>query len=77
MIAVIKGDIVSSRKIADPEKWLLPLKALFNEWGASPGQWELVWGDTFQLEIERPEEALKRALQVKALIKKIGFTADS
>ena len=72
MIAVIKGDIVSSRKIADPEKWLLPLKALFNEWGASPGQWELVWGVTFQLEIERPEEALKRALQVKALIKKIG-----
>ena len=71
MIAVIKGDIVSSRKIENSEKWLLPLKGLFNEWGKSPGQWEVVWGDSFQLEVDRPEEALKKALRVKALIKKI------
>ena len=72
MIAVIKGDIVSSRKIENPEKWLLPLKDLFNEWGRSPDQWELVWGDSFQLEIDRPEDALRKALLVKALIKKIA-----
>ena len=71
MIAVIKGDIVSSRKVENSEKWLLPLKGLFNEWGKSPGQWEVVWGDSFQLEVDRPEEALKKALRVKALIKKI------
>ena len=71
MIAVIKGDIVSSRKIENSEKWLLPLKGLFNEWGKSPGQWEIVWGDSFQLEVDRPEEALRKALRVKALIKKI------
>ena len=71
MIAVIKGDIVSSRKIENSEKWLLPLKGLFNEWGKSPGQWEVVWGDSFQLEVDRPEEALRKALRVKALIKKI------
>ena len=71
MIAVIKGDIVSSRKVENSEKWLLPLKSLFNEWGKSPGQWEIVWGDSFQLEVDRPEEALKKALRVKALIKKI------
>ncbi|WP_436413965.1 hypothetical protein [Petrimonas sp.] len=72
MIAVIKGDIVSSRKIENPEKWLLPLKELFNEWGKSPEQWELVWGDSFQLEVDRPEEALRKALLVKTLIKKIA-----
>ncbi len=71
MIAVIKGDIVSSRKVENSEKWLLPLKGLFNEWGKSPGQWEVVWGDSFQLEVDRPEEALRKALRVKALIKKI------
>ena len=71
MIAIIKGDIVSSRKIENSEKWLLPLKGLFNEWGKSPGQWEIVWGDSFQLEVDRPEEALRKALRVKALIKKI------
>ncbi len=71
MIAIIKGDIVSSRKIENSEKWLLPLKGLFNEWGKPPGQWEVVWGDSFQLEVDRPEEALRKALRVKALIKKI------
>lgn len=71
MIAVIKGDIISSRKIIDQEKWLLPLKELLSSWGTSPLDWELVWGDFFQLEISNPEEALKRAFEVKALIKKI------
>ncbi len=55
MIAVIKGDIVSSRKMENSEKWLLPLKDLLNEWGKSPGQWEVVWGDSFQLEADRPD----------------------
>ncbi|NLO70561.1 MAG: hypothetical protein GX102_06415 [Porphyromonadaceae bacterium] len=71
MIAVIKGDIVSSRKIENPEKWLTPLKELFNSWGKTPKQWELVWGDLFQLEIEHPQFALRKALLIKTLIKKI------
>jgi hypothetical protein len=33
MIAVIKGDIIESRKLADQEKWLSPLKKLFGQWG--------------------------------------------
>ena len=71
MIAIIKGDIISSRKIDNPEVWLLPLN-LFSEWGRTPGQWELVWGDSFQLEIDPPLTALRRALLIKALIKKTG-----
>ncbi|MDD4778735.1 MAG: hypothetical protein PHV53_10675 [Fermentimonas sp.] len=72
MIAVIKGDIVSSRKAGDPEKWLLPLKKLFSEWGETPVKWEFVWGDSFQLEIDYPEDALTKAFIIKALVKKIG-----
>lgn len=72
MIAVIKGDIVSSRKMEDPDRWLTPLKNLLDEWGRSPAQWELVWGDSFQLEMNHPEEALKRALLIKALIKRVA-----
>lgn len=71
MIAVLKGDIIASRKLLDQQKWLEPLKSLLTQWGKSPKQWELVWGDFFQLEIANPEEALKIALQIKALIKKI------
>ena len=71
MIAVIKGDIIASRKLVDQEKWLLPLKELLNTWGKSPQNWELVWGDFFQIEFSRPKEALQKIFEIKALIKKI------
>ncbi|MFN3997656.1 hypothetical protein [Algoriphagus sp.] len=71
MIAVIKGDIIHSRKLRNPEPWLKPLQELFSQWGETPKNWELVWGDFFQLEIKNPEEALHRAIQIKILIKKI------
>lgn len=72
MIAVIKGDIIASRKLTDQEKWLSPLKRRLATWGSTPEQWELVWGDFFQVEIASPEEALKKAFEIKALIKKIA-----
>lgn len=71
MVAVITGDIISSRKLTDQDKWLSPLKELFNTWGERPKDWELERGDYFQLEIKNPEEALIRAFQIKALIKKV------
>lgn len=71
MIAVIKGDIIATRKLKDPERWLIPLKELLNRWGKTPRQWELVWGDFFQLEVANPEDALQKAMEIKALIKKI------
>lgn len=69
MIAVIKGDIVDSRKLSDPDKWLLPLKELLGQWGSAPAQWEISWGDFFQLEVQHPADALERALAIKALVK--------
>ncbi len=71
MIAVIKGDIINSRKVKNPEKWLLPLKELLSQWGETPADWEVVWGDFFQLEIADPLEALQKAISIKALIKTI------
>lgn len=71
MIAVIKGDIIASRKLKDAGLWLNPLKALFSTWGKSPKQWEIVWGDFFQIEFGHPEEVLQAALRIKALIKMI------
>ncbi|MBI2281470.1 MAG: hypothetical protein HYU68_12410 [Bacteroidetes bacterium] len=71
MVAVIKGDIVASRKLTDQEKWLSPLKNLLASWGNTPQDWELVWGDFFQIEISDPEDVLKKVFEIKALIKKI------
>jgi len=70
MIAVITGDIIASRKLVNQEKWLSPLKNLFNTWGNRPQHWDLKRGDFFQVEIFNPEDALKKALEIKALIKK-------
>src|SRR5690606_36317936 len=49
-----------------------PLKNLLASWGSTPEQWELVWGDFIQLEINNPEDALYRAIAIKTLIKKIA-----
>lgn len=72
MIAVITGDIIASRKIVSQEKWLVPLKNLLSSWGERPKEWELDRGDNFQVEINNPEEALKKAFEIKALIKKVA-----
>lgn len=76
MIAIIKGDIIASRTLSSPEPWLHPLKSLLATWGQTPQEWELAWGDAFQLEIQNPELALHRALHIKALIKKTGANKD-
>lgn len=49
----------------------MPLKELLNTWGKSPQNWELVWGDFFQIEFQQPEESLRKIFEIKALIKKI------
>lgn len=71
MIAVIKGDIIASRKLVNQAKWLLPLKNLLATWGECPKNWFIFDGDLFQIEIKNPEEALRKALEIKALIKKV------
>lgn len=71
MIAVIKGDIINSRTLGNPEPWLIPLQSIFSKWGQTPKDWELVWGDFFQLEVSQPEDALHKAIQIKILVKKI------
>lgn len=71
MKAVIIGDIVSSRSLSDQDIWLHPLKKRLSAWGAYPQTWEIIRGDSFQLIISNPEEALIKAFEIKALIKKI------
>ncbi|MGY6522973.1 MAG: MarR family transcriptional regulator [Mongoliitalea sp.] len=71
MIAVLTGDIEASRKLMNQEQWLVPLKDLLSTWGERSKTWDLSRGDYFQVEVKNPEEALLKALQIKALIKKV------
>lgn len=69
MLAVIKGDIIGSRQLIDQESWLGPLKNVLSKWGTTPKDWEVVWGDFFQLEIKNPEDVLIKAIEIKTCIK--------
>ena len=71
MVAIIKGDIIASRKLVNQAKWLLPLKSLLATWGENPKNWLIHSGDFFQIEIKNSGEALRKAFEIKALIKKV------
>lgn len=72
MIGVITGDIVNSRKVANPDEWLSKLKTAFDAIGATPKTWEIIRGDSFQVEITQPADTLRKALYIKSLIKSIA-----
>jgi hypothetical protein len=67
--SILTGDIIGSRKALHPEEWILPLKAVLSTFGEMPVSWEIYRGDSFQLEVSRPEEALQAALLLKATLK--------
>lgn len=71
MISVITGDIINSRKAADPGEWLGRLKTTFKTEGPTPKVWEVTRGDSFQIEIAQPENVLLKALHIKATVKRI------
>lgn len=73
MLAVITGDIISSRLLINQDLWLVPLKEMFSKWGERPVSWEISRGDSFQLEIVKAEEALFRVFEIKALIKSLNI----
>lgn len=75
MIAVLKGDIIASRKMSSQEVWIKPLKGILSQWGKTPKDWELVWGDSFQLQINNPKEALRKAIAIKTMLKKAEVDA--
>ena len=71
MIAVIKGDIIDSRKLSSSDLWLKPLKEYFATKGKNPLSWEIIWGDSFQIEISNPKDALIAAFIIKSKIKQV------
>lgn len=71
MIAVIVGDIINSQQ-ADPAVWLRALKDALHLIGSTPQTWEIIRGDSFQLEVTSAENALSEALYLKATIKSLA-----
>jgi predicted XRE-type DNA-binding protein len=68
MTSIITGDIINSRT-SNTGKWMDGLKSVLNREGLNPQAWEIFRGDSFQVEIKNPKDALYRAIQIKAAIK--------
>lgn len=68
MTSIITGDIINSRgnKV---RQWLPVLKKVLALTGKSPQTWEIYRGDSFQLEVKNPADALLTAIRIKAYIK--------
>ena len=71
MIGVIVGDIINSQQAA-PTIWLPVLKDALQQIGTSPKNWEIIRGDSFQLEITSAEDVLREALWIKAIMKSLA-----
>ena len=70
MTSIITGDIIHSQKVS-PDLWLNRLKLELNSIGNNPQVWEIYRGDSFQVEIPTPTNALKSAIKIKAALKSI------
>lgn len=70
MICVITGDIINSKRNS-PKAWLKPLKKELDTIGKSPKYWEIYRGDSFQVIVSDPKNALLTAIKIKATLKSI------
>jgi hypothetical protein len=71
MISVITADIVKSRSVR-ATVWLPALKLILKKLGPRPKNWEVFRGDSFQLAINDPSQALITTIKIKAAMKSIG-----
>lgn len=70
MYAILTGDLVNSSKI-DVNDWLPLLKESLSHFGHAPIDWDIYRGDSFQLKINDPADAISVALIIKASVKTI------
>ncbi|MFK8060012.1 MAG: SatD family protein [Polaribacter sp.] len=70
MTSILTGDIINSRKIAT-NIWMPLLKTALNSIGKTSKTWEIYRGDSFQIEVEKVEDALLFALKLKTIFKSI------
>ncbi|HSB92786.1 MAG TPA: hypothetical protein VLC28_06690 [Flavitalea sp.] len=71
LVSVVTGDIVQSRAFKSTASWLKKLKAVLDGYGSSPKSWQVYRGDSFQLELADPAEALVAAIRIKASMRSL------
>lgn len=74
MTSIITGDIIDSQKVKATE-WIEDLKGLLSHLASEQKDWEIYRGDSFQIEIKNPKEALLAAIRIKAFLKSMKMDA--
>ncbi len=69
MNSIILGDIINSRAASEPEEYLSVVKEELVLYGNTPSKWQIYRGDSFQLEVPDPADALLAAIRIKARVK--------
>lgn len=72
MRAVLIGDIIDSRTVENPRKWIAAVKRVLGRYGKSPRDWEIFRGDSFQLETDA-ENGFAVLYQLKAALKSLDL----
>lgn len=73
MIAVVTGDMVSSRSVPNKSRWLRKLQEIIEKQSglAKKPRWGIFRGDGFQVELPDPSEALRLAILIRAGMRSI------
>lgn len=73
MIAILTGDIVSSRSVPEKKPWLNRLHEIIDRKTglAKAPKWGIFRGDGFQVEIPKPADALRIAILIRSGLKSI------
>jgi len=66
MIGVISADIIGSQDHKDPETWLQPMQSVLREMGEEGRDWEMYWGDGFQLRFRDASDIIEKFLLLKS-----------
>ncbi len=69
MVAILTGDIINSQDLKDPQLFIAGLSSIFTRLNLT---YELFGGDSFQIELDQPENSFAIALQIKAHLIEIG-----
>lgn len=69
MVTIITGDIIKSRAMADPSKWLEPLKHALSHLQPDFSLWEIYRGDSFQMELHDNQKGFEAVTYIKACVK--------
>jgi hypothetical protein len=70
LIAIISGDIINSQLWSEADDWLNPLKSALQSMGEEFYDWDIYWGDGFQVRLKNPEELASKYFLLHALLKK-------